>query len=256
MLEIYIERELRKSQLTFDFWSLNPGQLEDKATSNVKGAATLFLAQEHGLPYYYGAHSLALCASSNIEQFLWLAGDAFEELVSAGIIRGTLRLTPERQHAIIKNAADARWQNIPLRVPDGRRVRGLLEAIGQFARSITYQPNAPYAPGVTGIAINMRDRERLLDAEYRRTHPGHAELARVLGLALTHNLLEPILDHSQGTKDERWMVLYLNRFLCVYFDLPLQYGGWRQRSLNELSSWAEDGVKALKKGEGLLGAVS
>jgi len=253
MLEIRIERELKRSQLAFDFWPLSAEQLEDRAASGVKEAATLFLSRESGLPYYYGVHSLSLCASSNIEQFLWLAGDAFEELVSAGVIRQTQHLTPERQHAIIKNAAEARWHDIHLRIPDGRRLRGFLEAIGSYARASTYQPNAPYAPGVTGIAINMRERDYLLDPQYRRSHPAHAELAYMLGLALTHNLLEPVLDHKQGTIGDRWMVLYLNRFLCVYFDLPLQYGGWRPRRLKELSTWAEDGVKALKKTEGLLG---
>lgn len=48
------------------------------------------------------------------------------------------------------------------------------------------------------------------------------------------------------------MLLNLNRFLCVHFDLPLQYGGWREKSLKELSRWLEDGVKALKREERLL----
>ena len=257
MLEIHIERDSRKAQLAFDFAPLPAEQLEEQGTSDVRGAATLFLSREHNLPYYFGGHCLALCASASIEQFLWLAGDAFEELISAGAISGPVRevqpLTPTQQHTIVKSAAEARWRDIPLRIPDGRRVRAFLEVVGQFARSITYQPNAPYAPGVTGIAINMRDRVQLLDADYRKLHPPHAELARLLSLALAHNLLEPILDHSQGPKGERWMVLYLNRFLCVRFDLPLQYGGGDDEASTNCPPGAADGIKALKKSDDLLG---
>lgn len=249
-LQILIERENRKTQLSFDLWPLDSDELTHRSSSGVRAAAELFLAREFDLPYYYGMGVLSSSASSNIEQFLSLAGSAFEEIVSADVIGEPSYLTPLRQHAILKDAARRRWLDIPHAVRDGRRVQNFLEVVGHFAQSVTYQPNAPYAPGVTGIAISMRDRDRLRDAEYRRTHPAHAELAHILSFALANNLLEPVLNHRN--KGDRWMLLNLNRFLCVHFDLPLQYGGWREKSLKELSRWLEDGVKALKREERLL----
>jgi hypothetical protein len=49
--------------------------------------------------------------------------------------------------------------------------------------------------------------------------------------------LEPRLDHKN--KGERWLVLYLNRLLCLRFGLPLGYGGWRPRRLNQLGAWID-----------------
>jgi len=58
-------------------------------------------------------------------------------------------------------------------------------------------------------------------------------------------LLEPLLDHrGQG---ENLMVLYLNRLLCVRYDLPLHYGGYRRRKLTELAAWATAGLTNVER---------
>ena len=33
------------------------------------------------------------------------------------------------------------------------------------------------------------------------------------------------------------MILYMNRLLCLYFGLPLQYGGWRPLNLDRLNKF-------------------
>ena len=59
MLQILINREKRRRQLSFDFLKLSDAELKkhesDKA---VVEAAELFLANEHNLPYYFGAQRL------------------------------------------------------------------------------------------------------------------------------------------------------------------------------------------------------
>jgi len=101
-LEILIEREKRNSQQELDF-ALSVDELEDKDDSAVNTAAEIFLAHEFGIPYYFGPSKLAAIASSNIEQFLSLAGDEFEELISSVLINKNkpAALTPERQQAIM-----------------------------------------------------------------------------------------------------------------------------------------------------------
>jgi hypothetical protein len=250
-LEILIERDRRGSQQEFDF-ALSIDELEEQDDSAVKTAAELFLAREFDFPYYFGPSKLAAIASSNIEQFLSLAGDEFEELISSVLINKNkpAALTPDRQQAILKKAAQSRLDDIPRRVRHGRAVRDFIEAIGTFARWMTDQPTAPNDPGVNGIAISMADREKLTDASYLKTRPHHEKLACILASALAHNLLEPVLDYK--CKGDRWMVLNLNRLLCVHFHLPLNYGKFKEQTLDKLCDWVEQGFSPPKKGRGSL----
>jgi len=250
-LEILIEREKRNSQQELDF-ALSVDELEDKDDSAVNTAAEIFLAYEFGIPYYFGPSKLAAIASSNIEQFLSLAGDEFEELISSVLINKNkpAALTPERQQAILKKAAQSRLDDIPRRVRYGREVRDFIESIGMFSRWMTDQPTAPNDPGVNGIAISMADRERLTDHNYLKMRPDKEKLARILASAIAHNLLEPVLNYK--CKGEMWMVLNLNRLLCVHFHLPLNYGKFKEQTLDTLCNWMEQGFNRPKKGMGSL----
>jgi hypothetical protein len=249
-LEILIERDARKNQKAFDF-VLSQEDLEKKEASAVRSAAEFFVAKEFNIPYYFGISRLADLASSNIEQFLALAGDLFEEIISAALLRRPSVLGPDRQEFILKKIAQQQWEEIPRRIPNGRDVQRLLEAIHQFARWETDRPNAPYAPGVTGIALAMTDRDKLIDPKIRLQHPEYDRLALIISACLSHNLLEASLDRSQGQKGKTWMVLYLNRWLCLQFGLPLQYGGWRSKTPDELQKWLDHGFRQ-KNGSNLL----
>jgi hypothetical protein len=240
-LEILIQRDLLKNQKTFSFVELTEENLQAQDQSDVRAAAERFISKEVGLPYYYGFSRLCSMASANIEQFLNLSGELFEEVASASLLSLSKKL-PEvkskRQEKIIKQTVDRKWDEIVHRVDRPKDIRSFIESIGEFCKWETYKPNAPYSPGVTGIAIKMSDRERLRDSKVLDKEI-FARLARIIGSCLSYNILEPILDHK--CKGQRWMVLYLNRMFCVHFDLPLQYGGWREKSLKELCHWLEKG---------------
>ena len=245
-LEIILERDLRNRQKKLsDFaqeidFTYDREDLEKQEGSDVKAAAGLFLSREFGFPYYFTDRRLVSMASSNIEQFIWLGASLFEEIISARLIDPNALLSPERQEDIIKKTIEKRWEQIPYTIRNGRDVMKFLEAIGKMAFLETTKPNAPYAPGVTGIAISMRARETLIqDKKYSR-------LCSILFECIAHNLLEPIMDYK--LKGGRWMVLYLNRMLCVRFGLPLQYGGFREKTLSELSEWMERGFIPKRNG--------
>jgi hypothetical protein len=245
--EILIERERRKPQKAFEF-PLSSGDLDAKDDSAVRGAAEIFLAREFNLPYYFGFARLAVASSANIEQFLLIGGNEFEEIVSAAIIKRSIELPPERQEAIIRATAAGLVDEIPRRVKHGRTVSRFIDAIGKFCQWATYQSNAPYSPGVTGIAISMRDRDAIL--KNRTKDERVSELADCIAAGLASNLIEAILDYK--CKGDRWMVLNLNRLLCAHFWLPLQYGGWREKSIRELCQWMESGFRNPKKSEVLI----
>ena len=185
-----------------------------------------------------------------MEQFIRLGGDIFWEVVSGAIRQERRALSPERQHALMVEASDAIWDDIPKRVSDGRALRNLLEGIAGFSRWYTYLPNAPNDPGVAGTAIRMSERDQLMDAEFLVRNPRYRRLADLLASAIAHNLLIAQLDYK--CKGDKWMVLNLNRVLCVRFGLPLHYGKYKERPLKTLADWIEKRFVAPTKVESLL----
>jgi hypothetical protein len=252
-LEILVEREMRRSQkMLFDDMMPDQGTLKQKNDSSLKQAAELFLAREYKLPYYFGADRISRLASLNIKQFLGLSGDLFEEAVSSELLGKSPCLSAERQHKLMKRAAQAVWDDIPNGVARGRELRHFLDSVGRFSRWYTYDylPTAPNDPGVGGTAIRMSERALLMDEDHLRARPEHRRFAEILASALAHNLLVAELDYK--CKGEKWMVLNLNRLLCVHFDLPLGYGLYKERPLTQLIGWLDRPFVEPKSEAGLL----
>jgi hypothetical protein len=242
-LEVLIERDLAKAQRAFDFDALTEDDLSEKESSAVRAAAEVFLSCEAKAPIYFGHQKLAMLSSSNVDQFVELAGDLFEELAakSSGRRGSDSNLSAERQHIILKRAAERRWEGIPRRVPRGYDARRFLEALGPFCQSQTFRASAPYPPGVTGFGITMQNRAQLIDDS--RTANTFGELRAMLAALVSQNLLEPTLDHKN--KGEILIIFNLYRILCAHFDLPLGYGGRRKKSLKELNEWLAKGRLAV-----------
>jgi hypothetical protein len=234
-LEILIFRDLARNQKSFDFDQLDQSELEAQTRSQIREAAELFLCRDLGVPYYYGRERLALLSSSNVDQFVEMSGDLFEEILSASLLRrGDRPLSAERQQAILKEVAERRWDAIPRASVHGHAMLRFLERVGEMCQGETFKPSAPYAPGVTGFAISMADREFLVGEGGQKSDSAKA-LRDVLASCIALNLLEPRLDAKN--KGERWLVLYLNRLLCLRFGLPLGYGGWRPRRIKPVTEW-------------------
>lgn len=243
-LEILIARQQGKKQMSLLLEPLTTEELEYKDESDVRAAAELFISKEFGFPYYFGLSKLASLGSFNVEQFIRLAGDLFEESLAAAVMRRSTQIAPARQQRILQGAYDARVKDLPRRARNGRAVLRFLDAVGEFCKYVTHQPNAPYSPGVTGIAFLMQEREMLLDRTHLAKNPPAAAFAAMLGTAIAHNLLDADLDYK--VKGSRYMVLYLNRLLCPKYELPLQYGGFREKPLRDFIAWAEQGYRSPK----------
>jgi hypothetical protein len=242
MAEILIARDMRNQQQAFDFVSLSTDELDKRGSSGAARAAEHFVRTEIGAPIYFGRDTIADVSSYNVEQYLAVAGELFEE-ISAKIqfVRDNpMPLTADRQHGIITGVAKARWDDLTRRLPLGRDAKTLLEGIGTFCRAQTFRATAPYMPGVTGIGITMHDREALIDTPDDQIKHLRG-LRDVLTSLVAHNLLVPRLDHSN--KNKKFVVFYLNRLLCVQFGLPLGYGGWREKKIKDLIAWQAYGGK-------------
>jgi hypothetical protein len=238
VLEIKIERNNKKAQRQLIDAPLPEEELDLKTEAGMKEAAELFLAHEFKFPYNFGFERLVKLSTSNIEQFLIFASALFEEVISARLLKQSISLSPNRQEDILIKVSKQLWDAIPFSTPNGRDIARLLEGIRVMCIVETEKPSAPYAPGVTGFAISTKDQERLLDSKIIAVHPELAKVAKILTECISNNYLLMHTGVRQGPKgSDTKTVLYLNRWLCLQFGLPLQYGGWQRLKLSELVNY-------------------
>src|SRR3546814_4483458 len=83
------------------------------------------------------------------------------------------------------------------------------------------------------IGLAIVDRDALVKASENDKHP-FCETAKILSACIAYNLFE-VRELKQDNK--LWTVLYLNRMLCVHFDLVYHTGGWRPTSIARLKAW-------------------
>jgi hypothetical protein len=245
-LEILLHREINKTSL-FTAIELNEEELEDKEGNDVRVAAQLFIHQEFGIPFYYGFELVARLSSSNIEQFLNIAAELFEEIRTNSIkkvlrAQTTLHLNPEKQQQIIKKLANEKWTNLDKRLYEFTNVKRLIDAIGEFCAQETYVPNAWNAPGINGVGITMAERNLLKD--YALKDPSHLyhQLAKSLVLCISYNLIDIKLNYK--CKGKELMLIYLNRLYCARYDLPLHSGHFKERNLATLLGYMNNGYQA------------
>lgn len=246
MLEVLIKREVLKPQKSFPFFELPSETLKKHENRKaIVEAAELFLAKEYKLPYYFGASRLITLSSFNIQQFLKLAGALFEEIMMAIRLDRDSEsfLSPERQHSIIGRVAKSFLREMPVMVRHGNQVFRFINAIGDMCKHETYRPTAPYAPGVTGAALTMYDLQ-ILERKANEGEEKSVRLYQTIESAIAYNILESEPNYKCKGKD--FLVLYLNRLLCISFQLPLQRGGFREQTLATLHDWTKYGYNKQK----------
>jgi hypothetical protein len=241
---IEIARNQRKKQMRLDLAPLSTEELED-GDSKDDNAAEIFMHEELGIPYFYGFDRLGSLASSNVEELLQLAAVLYEGLKTKQVLRHREPvLAPLEQEKLIRDAAKKKLDFIPRTHTEGTRAQRFLMAMGAFCRGRTFEPNAPYAPGVTGIKLSDKDTEQLKGGEAAYGARG-VTLVRVIAECVAENLLlrRPT---AATTNRDAGSVFYLNRTLCAHFGLPLQFGGWQDVDIQILLEWMERGPVPLR----------
>ena len=236
-LLIMMEYRLGRGQLPLDL-PLPLADLESRNQSALVTAAELFLATEHRLPFYHGTRRVKQLSSWNVEQYLRIAGDLFEQvLASMAVSRNrSIQLTATQQDALMRSISQERLSELSKEVPFGPDVRSLVEAIGHYCHRQTHRATAPYAPGMTGVGISNLETKELMEASDSTSDSPLSQLSRALVSAITNNVLEVSLDVR--VKGGTWTVFHLNRLYCPAFNLPLGYGGYKENvGLEQLISW-------------------
>ena len=187
------------------------------------------------LPQYYGFSTLMDLASQNVEQFLDLSAKMYELLVAKKISDPShYVLTAEEQDKIVRDFALARLEDIK-RLPRGNKIYGFLMKLIDFCYNVTFTPTYSYR-SVTGFAVKEENSGKWGKDGFWFQDPDNEELATILKDCLAYNFLMK-QGVTQGKKDQKWTIFYLNSWLCAYAHLPLERGGWRPLTLHKLNSW-------------------
>ena len=102
--------------------------------------------------------------------------------------RADLILSAFEQEKLLRAAAKRKREFIPKAHTEGNRAARLLDAIGSFCRDKTFQPTAPYAPGVTGIRFSQSELVKI-----RREQPGTSGAISILRKVIAESVAENLL---------------------------------------------------------------
>jgi hypothetical protein len=240
---ILVAREIAKRQLSLELGALTTDELEERDSSAVHGAAEIFANHEEGVPYYFGLERLCAMATYNVEELLALAAALYDGMKAKQVLRRQAQpqLSPREQEKRLKEAVTTKRDFIPRSHTEGTRARKFLDSVGVFCRERTFLMNAPYAPGVTGVRLPNSELQRIRDLS-NSNDASLSRLERVLSECVAENLFT-MRDSKPSTSREGGTVFYLNRALCAYYGLPLQYGGWQECSIQRFIEWMEVGLQ-------------
>lgn len=153
--------------------------------------------------------------------------------------KADLVLSAFEQEKLLKSVARRKREFIPKTHSEGTRAGKLLDAIGNFCREKTFQPTAPYAPGVTGVRFSQSELNKIR-SDRASNSASSSILRKVLSESVAENLLVTRESAASGSR-ESGTVFYMNRTLCAHYGLPLQYGGWQDISVQDAIEWMERG---------------
>lgn len=223
-----MERRDQSGQLSFFFGEVKSLEsFKEFVYTNEKGAR-FYVCHKCKIPFYYGMNNLQILSSYNVQQFLVFAGAYFDScrIKSLGSYgrRKKITLTAEEQIETISNIVRQRWDDMDFRYSNIDIIKRFLNNIGELGQSARDLGKNSYEGGAyTGIALNgIELKKNLYNPEYRL-------LIEVLGACISSRYLE----RREGKKSGE-IILYLNRWLCVYYGLPLAYGGFKRCNMNRL----------------------
>lgn len=187
------------------------------------------------LPQYYGFSTLVDMASRNVEQFLDLSAKMYELLVAKKISDPShYVLNAEEQNEIVRDFALSHLEDVK-RLPQGNKIYSFLMHLIDFCREVTFTPSYSYR-SITGFAVKEENSGKWERDGFWFQDKNLADLSSIMKDCLAYNFLTK-QGITQGKKDQKWTVFYLNSWLCAYAHLPLERGGWRPLTLHKLNSW-------------------
>ena len=229
VLQILIERQKRKPQYVFPIIPLYTMEEFEEEYERLHGTAEYIVRYTYKLPLYFGINTLLSLSSYNVEQFLDFSGELFEYRIALDYVSRKKKktwITHQEQHKVITKCANEKWDDILRTFSMGREIQNFIQNIAGFGCDNLKKSTASYASGTfTGIGIKASELEE------ERKKAENDRFIKLLRVCISHNLLS-CQEVCQGTPAEPYKVFYLNRWICVQFELPLGYGGWKKLSFS------------------------
>jgi hypothetical protein len=232
---ILLARQANRGQRSLP--GLESLDLPESSDAKTKDAARLFLAGHARLPYYYGYDVLVNLATNNVQQLLSLFAAIVDRMIYRSDLGREKALSPKHQEDILKRVADEYYLGVEESNRSGAAIRQLVDNLGRFCNEVTYRPNAPIAPGVNGFGVTPLQLQQAVAKE--KKDPDADLLRKVLTNAVAGNVLS-VRPTKQGQAGSEKIVFYLNRVLCMKYDLPLNYGGWQPLSTRTLAKMMKE----------------
>lgn len=244
ILQTLIERkekkEYKEPSLFEDEYLMEEFEIAKK-TLSINDAQYL-LSRDFNTPFYFGFDKLVGLSSSNIEQFLAFSGRLFEHILSAKILNKDSSISTFKQESILSAEVEKRWRDLNS-LSNSQEIKSLLDSLAKFCASQDDKPGYSYR-GVTGFGMNLDDRKRLTNSNFWKDNPHYQIIAKTLTVAIANNLIEISIDRKQGKKgDPPKTLFFLNRWICLKYNLNFGYSGWRKVNLDTLGRWIKRGYK-------------
>ena len=219
-------RRGESGQLSLDLGQVEWNDYEEAYKENHREAVYYF-SIDNNIPYYYGISMLRKISSYNIEQFLTFAGEIFASSRAKKIIEGNdVKVSPEEQEKLFRKSAEKRWNDILIRFTDGEMIQNMLTELCKQAEKERRRETNSYTGGTfSGIGIEENQMKQIIEAEK------YKKLREVLKQCISAWYFER---KKVSQNNRNWIVFYYNRWICLRFNLPFVYGGWKQTTAEKL----------------------
>lgn len=222
MMHRYAVRRRLKNPTLFDLEEdEQEADIRVAANDSVYAAALFQLFHEFERPYFYGIDDLCDASSENAEQFLQLAAELVEAVVTQVARGNSALLKPERQHTLLRKRGKKIMEG--WRFPQDDKVKTLVDAVAKRCLEKSQEPNAAVLANAVGIPQEQFDSLAL-------EHPG---LAHVLQFAIAYNAISLVPHHS--CKNRTWCLLELGGMALLHYGLTLKRGGFVESTSEELA---------------------
>ena len=177
--------------------------------------------------------------SGNVEQLLSTGARFVDRMIYRAELDRDKTIAPKEQEDILRRSADEYHDALEEKHRHGSAIRQFVDNFGLFCEHVTYRLNAPIAPGVNGFGLT---RQQLARAVALDANSQDARIFReVITSAVAGNVLS-VRVTKQGQAGTEKIVFYLNRLLCVKFQLPLNYGGWQHLPIDLITRMMQEAV--------------